>query len=112
MAADGLSDGLSDGFPDDLPDYLPHDLHHDLPHDLPDCLPDCLPHQVHEHREAQLNQYMARLLARYEALAAKQRLYATAEAPGTALHEADELPAALRAFLGVEGDEAKVTRPA
>jgi len=105
MAADGLSDGLSDGFPDDLPDNLPHDL----PHDLPECLPDCLPHQVHEHREAQLNQYMARLLARYEALAAKQRLYATAEAPGTAPHEADELPAALRAFLGVEGDEAKVT---
>eukprot|EP00900_Chrysochromulina_parva_P010736 jgi/Chrpa1/19664/Chrysochromulina_OHIO_Genome00018976-RA len=63
--------------------------------------------QVHEHREAQLNQYMARLLARYEALAAKQRLYATAEAPGTAPHEADELPAALRAFLGVEGDETR-----
>jgi hypothetical protein len=100
MAADGLSDDLSDGFPDDLPDDLPHDL------------PDCLPHQVHEHREAQLNQYMARLLARYDALAAKQRLYATAEAPGTAPLEADELPAALRAFLGVEGDEAKVTKPA
>ena len=98
MAADGLSDGLSDGFPDDLPDALPDDL------------PDGLPHQVHEHREAQLNQYMARLLARYEALAAKQRLYATAEAPGTAPLEADELPAALRAFLGVEGDEAKVTK--
>ena len=104
MAADDLWDDLSYGFPDDLPD--------DLPDALLDCLTDCLPHQVHEHREAQLNQYMARLLARYEALAAKQRLYATAEAPVTALHEADELPAALRAFLGVEGDEAKVTSPA
>ena len=66
---------------------------------------------MHEHREAQLNQYMARLLARYEALAAKQRLYATADAPGTATYEADELPAALRVFLVVEGDEAKVTKP-
>ena len=106
MAADGLSDGV----PDDLPDDLSDGLSDGFPHDLPDALPDCLPHQVHEHREAQLNQYMARLLARYEALAAKQRLYATAEAPGTAPHEADELPAALRAFLGVEGDEAKVTK--